>query len=178
MCACALRSSGSDRGAYGKQGSKSRLLEQGSIENARLDFARFASMCRDTLDVHSKLLHTGLWRLTRAGADQMLSFQELLVAWAPAVKGSAEQRAAFVFSLYDTDASGMLSRLELARMHQDIEVGCVFEHDILTFHSYAKDVATDGRELTIDDYMHHVGKSGECNFIHRLHGLVGSAKAK
>ena len=104
-----------------------------------------------------------------SSSDAPLGFQQLLRGWAPAVKGSAEQRAAFMYSIYDRADLGELTHHEMAKLVQAMKVGCCFEHDLLGFSRLEGGMK---RTFSFDDYLAHVAADGESAFIKRLDALV------
>ena len=89
---------------------------------------------------------------------------------APAIKGDLEQRAAFMFILYDTDESGSFTMKELGKMHSDVTVGCVIEKDLINF---SRTCAAGTRMFTFEQYLQHA-TDNECALIRRLQDLATS----
>ena len=174
-----MASCGRMQGKYGSGGSDSSLSvaemlefnKTGSIDKAELAKAKFDVLCENGLGVATSKIKQALWRTARPGRDSHLTFQELCNALAAPIKGSFEQRCAFVYSIYDEDDSGELSKLELSRFALSIHAGCIFEADVLSF---SREGTPEQRVLSFDDYADHCKKNGECDFVKRLQKIAAN----
>lgn len=148
---------------------------QGDITLAQINLSAFRKLC-ERFGIKSAFAQESFFRVCRPGADKQLTFQELLVGMAPLIKGTLEQRSAWMFILYDADESGEFTLKELGKLHNDVEVGCVLENDLVQFMRYISQAeAAEGKTVgggeghkkcfRFDEYLAHVKTNGECALV-------------
>jgi Ca2+-binding EF-hand superfamily protein len=110
-----------------------RIDVQGHIDSARMMLPEFRKFC-SSFSVNSKPLQEGLFNaMCRLGSadGSSLTYQELLRLLCPGIKGDREQRAAFMFVVYDCNGSGQISVSELYKPLRDCEPNSQLEQEIL-----------------------------------------------
>lgn len=127
--------------------------EAGNLSTAQMPLAKFRLMCQNAFGIKTPFIQDALFRACRPGHDSRLTSRELMVGLAPAIKGNPMQRAAFMFVLYDSDNSDLVTLRELGKMHNAVAVGCAIERDLLAF---ALTRTGMKKKATFKDYLEHV----------------------
>jgi len=127
---------------------------QGHIDKARMDRVEFGKFCR-YFKVNHVQVQNNLFRVCNPGSDELLTFEELKRGLAPAITGSAEQKAAFLFSMYDADLSGMVSMVELFKIFEGSQPGDPLTDDLTELMSFIKTQPSCKGQVTFDMYLVH-----------------------
>jgi Ca2+-binding EF-hand superfamily protein len=162
-----------EAGASFDADSIEQLLEKAESRNlgkAKISIERFRKLSAEAFGIRTAFLQESLFRVCRPGKDAKLSFLEFLRGIAPAAKGTQDERAAFMFTLYDADEQGGVCLTELRTMFAKLEIDCVVEKDLVRFsqHAVHSEHVTSDDEYRYTAYLAHVQEHGESDLIARI----------
>ena len=145
--------------------------DEGRIDKIRMPLDKFRVFC-SLIGIDGQILQANFFRNCRPGKDKLLTFQELLRGIAPLTKGTAQDRSAFHFLLYDENGNGMIEPREIFRLQQDLKPDSTIEADLIRFAKVSNDLPVGAKGLTFDTYEAEVKKHGECPFHDELKQLL------
>jgi len=177
---------------------KQEMAAKGQIDRIamRRGEQAFSRLCVLVLGVDSRVLHGSFFRVlstmssAREGhgeddegqaagmAAEMgqqpehapVTFQAFIERLTPLLMGTLEQRAAFLFRLYDVGDDGAVDPREFFQTHSDLPVDNCVERDLSAFYNNGCEPGgvTKLAALTFDHYLQHVELHGECGLAMEL----------